>query len=123
VESGAGGVVFSDASMFTVINPPSIEACIQFGTGPSITAKGVGTVCICVRSKDTQKVYSVSMRGAHYVPQQHLNLLSTRAIMSQGGRLCLMVALPYSMCVESLLMVMYIKLSCGNVSYLSYSVQ
>jgi hypothetical protein len=71
--------------MFTVINPPSTEAYIQFGTGPRIPVKGVGTVCLCVTSKDTQKVYKVCVKGAYYVPQQPLNVISTRAIMSLGG--------------------------------------
>jgi hypothetical protein len=84
IDSGAGGVVFSDINMFAVINPPSTEAYIQFGTGPRIPVKGVGTVCLCVTSKDTQKVYKVCVKGAYYVPQQPLNIISTRAIMSLG---------------------------------------
>jgi hypothetical protein len=85
IDSGAGGVVLSDINMFTVINPPSTEANIQFGTGPRIPVKGVGTVCLCVTSKNTQKVCKACVKGAHNVSQQHLNIISTRAIMSLGG--------------------------------------
>jgi hypothetical protein len=84
IDSGAGGVVFSDVNMFTGMNPPSTEAYIQFGTGPRIPVKGVGAVCLCFTSKDAQKVYKVCVKGAYYVPQQPLNIISTRAIMSLG---------------------------------------
>lgn len=85
VDSGAGGVVFSDPSMFMTINPPHAETCIQFGNGPRIPAQGVGTVFLCVACKDTNKVYTVYLKGAYYVPQQPLNIISTHAIMALDG--------------------------------------
>jgi hypothetical protein len=44
VDSGAGGTVAAEASLFLEIHPPNSMACIQFGTGPRIPEQGVGTI-------------------------------------------------------------------------------
>jgi hypothetical protein len=62
-----------------------LKRVFNLGLGRRIPVKGVGTVFLCAQSKDTHKVYHVYVKGAYYVPQQPLNILSTRAIMSQGG--------------------------------------
>jgi hypothetical protein len=85
VDSGAGGTVVSDASLFAIINPPVDMACIQFGTGPKTPAQGVGTIQLHVQCRDTRRVHTVYVRGAYYVPTQPLNILSVHHVRLQGG--------------------------------------
>jgi hypothetical protein len=85
VDSGAGGTVISDVSLFTVINPPEHAVSIQFGVGPAILVSGVGTVVMRVPSMDSGVTHTVYLKGAYYVPDQPLNILSVRDVLSLPG--------------------------------------
>jgi hypothetical protein len=85
VDSGAGGTVISDASCFAVINPPVQDISIQFGVGPKIAVRGVGTVVLRVPSMDTGVAHTVVLKGAYYVPNQPLNILSVHDVLSLPG--------------------------------------
>jgi hypothetical protein len=85
VDSGAGGTVISDAHMFLDIAPPTCDVCIQFGTGPRIPIAGTGTIVLCVKSMLSDDTYSVYIKGAYYVPEQPLNILSVFDVVHING--------------------------------------
>ena len=85
VDSGAGGTVISDPSVFTVIYPPSPDMSVQFGTGPKIPTKGVGTIVLHVQCRSTGIIHRVQLPNALYLPDQPLNILSVNDIRAQGG--------------------------------------
>jgi hypothetical protein len=85
VDSGAGGTVISDVSCFSVINPPVQDVSIMFGVGPRIPVSGIGTVVLNVPSMDSGAQHTVCIKGAYYVPDQPLNILSVHDVLSLHG--------------------------------------
>jgi hypothetical protein len=82
VDSVAGGTVICDASCFSVIKPPVQDVSIMFGVGPRIPVSGIGTVVLKVPSMDSGAMHTVCIKGAYYVPDQPLNILSVHDVLS-----------------------------------------
>lgn len=85
VDSGAGGTVIANATLFHTINPATRDECIKFGTGPRIPVAGRGTVTIHAKSMHTGEIHPVYVKGAYYVPTQPLNILSVGDVFNMGG--------------------------------------
>jgi hypothetical protein len=57
----------------------------MFGVGPKIPVSGIGTVILKVPSMDSGAMHTVCIKGAYYVPDQPLNILSVHDVLSIQG--------------------------------------
>jgi hypothetical protein len=84
IDSGAGGHVFSNASIFESIRAPTHNACIRFGNEPMIPAAGVGDVIFRVESMQNGKTYTICLSDVYYEPTQPLNMVSMHELWNAG---------------------------------------